>query len=63
MEDNLRHALRSARTAGYQIEVLPARCKACDFVFDADKLAKPSRCPSCRGTRLFEAMIRVSAAP
>lgn len=61
LEDDLRHALRSARAAGCQIDVLPARCKACGFVFDAEKLRKPSRCPECRATRLFEPMIRASA--
>jgi predicted Zn-ribbon and HTH transcriptional regulator len=60
VEEDLRHALRSARTAGHQIEVIPARCKACGFVFGADKLAKPGRCPECKGTRLFEPMIRVA---
>jgi predicted Zn-ribbon and HTH transcriptional regulator len=58
-EEDLSHALRSARAAGHQIEVIPARCKACDFVFAADKLTKPGRCPSCKGTRLFEPLIRV----
>ena len=61
MEDELRHALRSARAAGHEIAVLPARCKACGFVFDAEKLGKPSRCPACKGTRLFEPTIRVDA--
>jgi predicted Zn-ribbon and HTH transcriptional regulator len=61
MEDDLRHALRSARAAGYRIDVLPARCKACGFVFDAEKLRKPSRCPACKGTRLFEPMIQAGA--
>jgi predicted Zn-ribbon and HTH transcriptional regulator len=58
VEDDLRHALRSAQAAGYGIEILPARCKSCDFVFGNDKLRKPSRCPACKGTRLFEPMIR-----
>jgi len=58
MEEDLRHALRSARAAGYQIEVLPARCKACGFTFGTDKLSKPGRCPECKGARLFEAVIR-----
>lgn len=58
IEDDLQHALRSARAAGYEIEILPARCKACGFVFSDDKLSKPSRCPACKGTRLFEPMIR-----
>ena len=59
IEVDLLHALRSARVAGHQIEVIPARCKTCDFVFSTDKLTKPSRCPSCKNTRLFEPMIRV----
>lgn len=62
VEDDLKHALRSARAAGHRIEILPARCKACDFVFGEDKLVKPGRCPACRGTRLFEPMIRVTQA-
>jgi predicted Zn-ribbon and HTH transcriptional regulator len=60
MEEELRHALRSARAAGYRIDVLPARCRSCDFVFGEDKLTKPGKCPSCKGTRLFEPMVRTS---
>jgi transcriptional regulator len=60
VEDDLRHALRSARTAGHQVEVIPARCKQCDFVFSEEKLSKPSRCPACKATRLYEPMIRIA---
>ena len=60
IEDDLRHALQSARAAGHRIDVIPARCKACDFVFGTDKLTKPGRCPSCRSTRLFEPMISIA---
>ncbi len=63
MEEDLRHALRSARAAGHDVEVIPARCKACDFVFSEDKLAKPSRCPACKATRLYEPMIRIARSP
>lgn len=58
-EEDLRHALRSASAAGYRIEVIPARCKDCDFVFGVERLTKPGRCPSCRGSRLFEPQIRL----
>jgi predicted Zn-ribbon and HTH transcriptional regulator len=58
-EEDLRHALRSAVAAGYRIEVIPARCKDCGFVFSEDRLTKPGRCPSCRGSRLFEPQIRL----
>ena len=59
LEDQLRHTIRSAQAAGHRIVVEPARCKTCGFIFSEDKLAKPSRCPECKGSRLFEAQIRV----
>jgi predicted Zn-ribbon and HTH transcriptional regulator len=60
VEDDLRHALRSARAAGHRIEIVPARCKSCDFVFAEDRLARPGRCPACKGTRLFEPLILIA---
>jgi transcriptional regulator len=60
IEDDLRHAIRSARAQGHDVEVIPARCKACAFVFGEEKLSKPSRCPACKQTRLFEPMVRVA---
>ena len=62
VEEDLRHALRSARAAGHRVRVLPARCKACGFEFDETRLAKPGRCPACRGSRIFEAQILVEVA-
>jgi predicted Zn-ribbon and HTH transcriptional regulator len=57
VEEDLRHALRSARAAGHQVIVIPARCRTCGFTFDEEKLSKPSKCPVCRGTRLYEPQI------
>jgi predicted Zn-ribbon and HTH transcriptional regulator len=59
VEDDLRHAIRSARAAGHDVIVEPARCKACGFTFAADKLSKPGKCPQCRGTRLYEAQVSI----
>ena len=59
VEDDLRHAIRSAEAAGHTVVVEPARCKQCGFAFGADRLAKPSKCPECKGTRLFEAQISI----
>jgi predicted Zn-ribbon and HTH transcriptional regulator len=59
VEDHLRHAIRSARAAGHQVIIEPAKCKQCGFTFSEDKLSKPSKCPECRGTRLFEAQIHI----
>jgi predicted Zn-ribbon and HTH transcriptional regulator len=60
VEDDLRHMIRSARAAGHDVIIEPARCRACGFVFGEDKLSKPSRCPNCRGTWLYEPVIRVN---
>jgi hypothetical protein len=38
--DDLQHALRSARAAGHQVIVIPARCRSCGFIFDEEKLSK-----------------------
>jgi predicted Zn-ribbon and HTH transcriptional regulator len=59
LEDELRHTIRSAEGAGHHIVVVPARCKTCGFVFSEDKLTKPSRCPACKGSRLFEPQVQL----
>jgi hypothetical protein len=61
VEDDLRHMIRSARAAGHSVVIEPARCKVCGFVFGEEKLSKPSRCPECRQSRIFEAQIHVDA--
>jgi predicted Zn-ribbon and HTH transcriptional regulator len=58
-EDDLRHAIRTARAAGHRVVVEPARCKQCGFLFGEDRLLKPGKCPECRGTRIFEAQIGI----
>lgn len=60
VEDDLRHLIRSARAAGHRIAIEPARCRACGFTFGEDKLAKPGKCPQCRGTWLYEAQIHIA---
>jgi transcriptional regulator len=60
IDDELRHAIRSALAAGGRVEVEPARCKACGFVFDPGRLTRPGRCPSCRGSRIFEPLLRIA---
>lgn len=59
VEDHLRHMIRSARAAGHDILVEPARCRTCGFVFADDRLVKPGKCPECRESRIIEAMLRL----
>jgi hypothetical protein len=56
---HLEHALASASNQ-YTIEVVPARCKACGFVFrDRKKVSRPSRCPQCRAGRVEAATYHI----
>lgn len=59
LEDDLRHMIRSARAAGHDVIVEPARCRACGYLFGEEKLSKPSRCPACKSTWVFEPRVRV----
>jgi predicted Zn-ribbon and HTH transcriptional regulator len=59
VEDDLRHAIRSARAAGEHVIVEPARCRQCGFTFDVEKLSRPGKCPACRGTRIYEPLVRI----
>jgi transcriptional regulator len=59
MADELQHIVRSARAAGYEVMIESARCKSCGFLFGETKLTKPGKCPSCKGTRLYEPLIRL----
>jgi predicted Zn-ribbon and HTH transcriptional regulator len=59
VEDALQHVIRSARAAGHRIVVVPARCRTCGFTFGGDKLTRPSKCPECRNSRMFEPQISV----
>jgi hypothetical protein len=57
VQDALPHIVRSARAAGRQLVIVPAKCRDCEFTFDESKLSKPSRCPNCRGTWIYEPLI------
>jgi hypothetical protein len=57
VEHDLRHVLKSAEAQGWTVSILPARCRTCGFTFGTDRLVKPGKCPSCRGSRLLEAQV------
>jgi predicted Zn-ribbon and HTH transcriptional regulator len=62
VESDLEHAIRSARAAGHDVVVVPARCRSCGFTFSEDRLSKPGKCPACRGSRLFEPQILIATS-
>lgn len=59
--DDLAHAIRSARAAGHEVVVEPARCRTCGFLFDERTLTKPGKCPECRSTWVYEPLISIKA--
>jgi predicted Zn-ribbon and HTH transcriptional regulator len=59
VEEDFEHLIRSARAAGHTVVIEPACCRSCGFVFDERKLARPSKCPACRGSRILEAQISI----
>jgi len=59
IEEDFAHLIRTARAAGHAVVTDPARCRSCGFVFDERRLAKPSKCPACRGSRILEAQISI----
>jgi hypothetical protein len=54
--EHLEHLSRSLKPSGERLDIEPARCHACGFVFkDRERFGKPSRCPRCKGQRLAPA--------
>jgi hypothetical protein len=50
---HLEHIARSVTQRGAKLQVEPAACIACDFVFEGrQRTTRPSRCPRCKSERL-----------
>jgi predicted Zn-ribbon and HTH transcriptional regulator len=60
-EVDLEHLFRSLKHTGYQAVIQPAHCRKCGFQFNPGKLHKPSKCPECHGTWIFEPLIKIKA--
>src|SRR5262245_11194697 len=59
VEDHLKHLLKSAKAADQDVRVEPARCRSCGHTFGRDKLTKPSKCPECKSTHLYEPLVQI----
>jgi predicted Zn-ribbon and HTH transcriptional regulator len=57
---HLEHIRHSLRTEHSRLEVTPAECRACGFVFvKRDRLSPPGRCPICRCETIFEPLFAI----
>jgi hypothetical protein len=53
VSDHLEHIRRSLSASRKSLEITPAKCLACGFVFkDRNRFSRPGRCPRCRETRI-----------
>lgn len=61
---HLEHIRHSLHAAGSQLEVTPAECRSCGFVFSKrDRLAPPGKCPICRCETIFEPLYVIRKRP
>ncbi len=59
---HLDHLRRSLHREGRRVEMTPAECLACGFVFrKRERFEKPGRCPVCRGESVSEPLYFVAA--
>jgi len=51
--EHLAHIRRSLSATRQKLEIRPAKCLACGFVFkDRQRFSRPGRCPRCRESRI-----------
>ena len=51
--DHLDHIRRSLSATRQKLEIRPAECLSCGFVFkDRNRFSRPGRCPRCRENRI-----------
>lgn len=57
---HLEHLARSLKAEGMTLEVVPAECLACEFVFrERARFTAPSACPACRSERVAPPSFRL----
>src|SRR5687768_13882591 len=50
---HLPHLVKSAKSEGATLEIEPAECLKCGFVFeDRKRFTRPGKCPECKETRI-----------
>jgi predicted Zn-ribbon and HTH transcriptional regulator len=58
--NHLEHIRLSVHASGGSLEVVPAECRSCGFVFTKrDRLTPPGKCPICRNESIFEPLFNI----
>ena len=59
---HLEHIRQSLHAIGSHLEVTPAECRSCGFVFNKrDRLTPPGKCPICRSETIFEPLFAIKS--
>lgn len=57
---HLEHVRRTLRTVGRRLQVVPAVCGECGFVFHKrTRLTRPRKCPACRCSYISEPLFSI----
>lgn len=57
---HLEHIRISIHASGAFLEITPAECRGCGFVFaKRDRLTSPGKCPVCRNEAIFEPLFAI----
>lgn len=58
--NHLEHIRRSLHTTGAVLEVEPAECRHCGFVFvKRERMSAPSKCPVCRNEAICDPLFSI----
>ena len=57
---HLEHIRRSMHATGAVLEVTPAECRTCGFVFaKRDRMTPPGKCPVCRNEAILDPLFSI----
>lgn len=60
---HLEHIQKSLSTTGQHLNIKPAECLKCGFIFSKrDRLKTPGRCPVCHGEHIQEPLFSINAS-
>ncbi len=60
---HLDHLRRSAKGEALRLDMVPAHCMACGFVFaKRERTTRPGRCPLCKSTRVSPALFLLNSS-
>jgi hypothetical protein len=58
--DHLEHLRHTLQSLGRRLQIVPAVCRKCGFVFaKRERLQRPGRCPVCRESSISEPLFAI----